>query len=45
MRADHGLNETEVKRFLSETASKLGITVEKLFAAMMVLALVQDSWF
>ena len=45
LRADHGWGESEVKRHLSETASKLGITVEKLFAAMMVLSLLQDKWF
>jgi RNA polymerase sigma-70 factor len=43
--ADHGWGETEVKRFLSDTASKLGITVEKLFAALMFVALLQDVWF
>ena len=45
LRADHGWNETEVKRHLSEAASKLGITVEKLFAALVLMALVQDIWF
>ena len=45
LKADHGWSETEVKRYLSETASKLGITVEKLFAAMAVVAMLQDSWF
>ena len=45
LRADHGWSESEVKRCLSETASKLGITVEKLFAAVAVLAMLQDTWF
>ena len=45
LRTDHGWSESEVKRCLSETASKLGITVEKLFAAVAVLAMLQDSWF
>jgi RNA polymerase sigma-70 factor (ECF subfamily) len=45
LRAEHGWGETEVKRHLSETASKLGITVEKLFAALLVMAAVQDIWF
>jgi len=41
----HGWSETEVKRYLSETASKLGISVEKLFAALVMLAMLQDMWF
>jgi RNA polymerase sigma-70 factor (ECF subfamily) len=45
LREQHGWNENEVKRCLSETASKLGISVEKLFAALMVLAALQDTWF
>jgi RNA polymerase sigma-70 factor (ECF subfamily) len=45
LRERHGWSETEVKRYLSETASKLGITVEKLFAAMLVLGSLQDIWF
>ena len=45
LRADHGWSETEVKRYLSETASKLGITVEKLFAVLVFAALLQDVWF
>lgn len=45
LRADHGWSETEVKRYLSDTASKLGITVEKLFAILAFAALLQDVWF
>ena len=45
LRKQHGWNETEVKRYLSETASKLGISVEKLFAAIALMAMVQDMWF
>jgi RNA polymerase sigma-70 factor (ECF subfamily) len=45
LRERHGWSETEVKRYLSETASKLGISVEKLFAAMLVLGSLQDMWF
>jgi RNA polymerase sigma-70 factor (ECF subfamily) len=45
LRADHGWSETEVKRYLSDTASKLGITVEKLFAIFVFAALLQDVWF
>jgi hypothetical protein len=43
--ADPGWGETEVTRFLSDTASKLGITDEKLFAALLFVALLQDVWF
>jgi RNA polymerase sigma-70 factor (ECF subfamily) len=45
LRADHGWSDIEVKRYLSETASRLGITVEKLFALLVVTAMVQDMWF
>lgn len=45
LRTDHGWSETEVKRYLSETASKLGISVEKLVAALMVMAMLQDMLF
>jgi RNA polymerase sigma-70 factor len=45
LREQHGWNEIEVKRYLSETASKLGISVEKLFAALLVVAALQDVWF
>ncbi len=41
----HGWSESEVKRYLSETASKLGISVEKLFAALLTLTMLQDIWF
>ena len=45
LRSEHGWSETEVKRCLSETASKLGLSVEKLFAVMLVFAALQDIWF
>ncbi len=45
LRSDHGWSETEVKHYLSETASKLGLSVEKLFAVMLVLAALQDIGF
>jgi RNA polymerase sigma-70 factor, ECF subfamily len=38
----HGWNEEEVKRNLSDAASKLGINLEKMFAILLVLTLVQD---
>lgn len=44
LRAQHGWSETEVKRYLSETASKLGINLEKMFAILMVLAFLQEKF-
>ena len=41
----HGWSETEVKRYLSETASKLGISFEKLVAILIVCAVVQEIWW
>ena len=45
LRSEHGWSESEVKRCLSETASKLGLSVEKLFAVLLVCGAVQDMWF
>ena len=42
LRSQHGWSEQEVKRYLSETASKLGISFEKLFTILLVAALVQE---
>lgn len=42
LKAEHGWNEDEVKRHLSETASKLGINLEKMFAILIILTLVQE---
>lgn len=42
LRDQKGWSETEVKRHLAETASKLGINVERMFAAMMLAAAVQE---
>ena len=41
----HGWSDAEVKRYLSETAMKLGISIEKLFAILVVLAVLQDFRF
>lgn len=38
----HGWSEEEVKRNLSDAASKLGINLEKMFAILLVLTLVQE---
>lgn len=42
LRLEHGWSEQEVKRFLSETASKLGLNLEKLFAVFVILSLLQE---
>jgi RNA polymerase sigma-70 factor (ECF subfamily) len=42
LRQRHGWTDIEVKRYLSETAAGLGINLETMFAALLVLALVQD---
>ncbi|HEY0428814.1 MAG TPA: sigma-70 family RNA polymerase sigma factor [Pyrinomonadaceae bacterium] len=42
LRTQHGWSEPEVKRYLAETASKLGISFEKLFTILLVLGLVQE---
>jgi RNA polymerase sigma-70 factor (ECF subfamily) len=45
LQTKHGWKPEEVKRFLSESASKLGINFEKLFAVLLVFALVQESFW
>ncbi|HEY0050518.1 MAG TPA: sigma-70 family RNA polymerase sigma factor [Pyrinomonadaceae bacterium] len=40
--AEHGWKQEEVKRYLSETASKLDLSIEKLFGWLALLAVVQD---
>ena len=42
LKNQHGWSEEEVKRYLSETASKLGISFEKLVAIMLICAIVQE---
>lgn len=42
LQAKYGWSETEVKRYLSETASKLGFNLEKLFAVLLILTMVQE---
>lgn len=44
LREQHGWNDSEVKRCLSDMASKLGISFEKLFAAMLIAAVLQDFY-
>lgn len=45
LREHHGWTGQEVKRHLSETASKLGLSVEKLVAGMVLLAMMQETVF
>jgi RNA polymerase sigma-70 factor (ECF subfamily) len=40
----HGWQKEEVKRYLSETASKLDLSVEKLFGWLVLAALMQEFW-
>ena len=42
LKKTHGWNDGEVKRHLAETAAKLGFSLEKMFAVLIALALVQD---
>jgi RNA polymerase sigma-70 factor (ECF subfamily) len=44
LQTKHGWQRDEVRRFLSETASKLGISFEKIFTIMLISALVQESF-
>jgi RNA polymerase sigma-70 factor len=44
LRDQHGWTDGEVKRYLSETATGLGISFESMFAALILVALVQDLW-
>ena len=40
----HGWQQEDIKRHLSDAASKLGISFEKLFTLLLVLTLVQEFW-
>lgn len=44
LQKEHGWKQDEVKRNLSETASKLGISFEKMFTMLLILTLVQEFW-
>jgi RNA polymerase sigma-70 factor (ECF subfamily) len=44
LRKTHGWSDSEVKRHLSETAAKLGLSLEKMFASLIALAVLQDFW-
>ncbi len=42
LKTAHGWSDAETKRYLSETAEKLGINLEKMFALLLFVAVVQD---
>ena len=42
LREQHGWTDGEVKHYLSDTASKLGLNLEKLFAVLIALTVMQD---
>ena len=42
LKSRHGWNEGEVKRYLAETAAGLGINFEKMFAVLLLAAILQD---
>ena len=44
LKKTHGWSDLEVKRHLSETAAKLGLSLEKMFATLLTLAVLQDFW-
>jgi RNA polymerase sigma-70 factor len=44
LKNQHGWNEPEVKRYLSDTASKIGINLEKMFVILLTAALVQEFY-
>ena len=44
LQSNHNWSAEEVKRYLAETASKLGISLEKLVAVLIIFALVQEVW-
>ena len=44
LRQRHGWTDSEVKRYLSETATSLGINLETMFAVLTLAVLMQDFW-
>ena len=44
LRQQHGWTDSEVKRYLSETATSLGINLETMFALLTLVVLMQDFW-
>jgi DNA-directed RNA polymerase specialized sigma24 family protein len=44
LRETHGWSDTEVQRYLSDSAAELGISFEKLLVMLIVIGLLQDLW-
>jgi RNA polymerase sigma-70 factor, ECF subfamily len=44
LKTHHGWSDGEVKRYLSDTASGLGISVEKLLTILMFIGVLQELW-
>ena len=42
--AEHGWQKEEVKRYLTDAASKLDVGLERMFAVLLVFALMQEFW-
>lgn len=42
LKKNHGWSDGEVKKYLTDAASKLGVSLEKMLAVLMLAALVQD---
>ena len=42
LKAKHGWNDQEVKKYLSESAEKIGVSLEKLFSAVILVAILQE---
>ena len=42
LREQHGWSDSEIKRTLAETAERMGLSVEKLFAVLVFAAILQD---
>jgi len=42
LKKTHGWSEGEIKRYLAETAARLGVSLEKMFAVLIVAAVLQD---
>ena len=44
LRDEHGWTDSEVKRHLAAAAQKLGMSLEKMLAALMFMAILQEMW-
>jgi predicted DNA-binding protein YlxM (UPF0122 family) len=44
LKKSHGWSDSEVKKYLADAASKLGVSLEKMLALLVLAALLQDLW-